>query len=79
VPGHGRLCGNDELVRQLEYIETTWERTVDHIAQGDSIEKTLADADYPQYSDVGTNLHAGNIKAMYKQIERSFNIEKLSI
>jgi cyclase len=61
VPGHGRLCGNEELARQLEYIETTWDRTVDHIAQGDSIEKALADADYPHYSEVGTNLHDGNI------------------
>lgn len=74
VPGHGHLCGNDELVRQLEYIETTWERTVDHIAQGDSIEETLTDADYPRYSDIGANLHAGNIKAMYKQIEKGLSI-----
>jgi cyclase len=76
VPGHGRLCGNEELARQLEYIETTWDRTVDHIAQGDSIEKALADADYPHYSEVGTNLHDGNIKAMYKQIKMGLTIRR---
>jgi cyclase len=40
VPGHGHLCGNDKLVRQLEYIETTWGRTAEHITRGDSLEKT---------------------------------------
>ena len=70
VPGHGPLLGNDELAGQLEYIETTWKRTEEHITQGDSIEDTLADADYPHYSDVGTNLHDGNIKAMYKQLKK---------
>lgn len=76
VPGHGHLCGTEGLVRQLEFIETTWERTADHVAQGDSIEETLVDADYPHYSDVGTNLHDGNIKAMYKQIKRGSTIQR---
>ena len=74
VPGHGHLCGNDEVVKQLAYIETTWRLTEDHIAQGDGLEDTLADADYPRYSEVGTNLHGGNIKAMYKQIKKGLTI-----
>ena len=74
VPGHGHLCGNDEVVKQLAYIETTWRRTEDHITQGDGLEDTLADADYPRYSEVGANLHDGNIKAMYKQIKKGFTI-----
>lgn len=69
VPGHGHLCGNEEVAKQLAYIETTWRRTEEHISQGHSIEETLADANYPRYSNVGTNLHDGNIKAMYKQIK----------
>ena len=76
VPGHGHLCGNDDLVGQLEYIETTWRRTEKHIAHGDSLEETLADTDYPHYSDVGTNLHDGNIKAMYKQIKKGSTIQR---
>jgi cyclase len=74
VPGHGHLSRSDELVRQLVYIESTWRRTEEHIAQGASIEDTLADTDYPQYSDVATNLHDGNIKAMYKQIKKGYKI-----
>lgn len=76
VPGHGHLCGNEELVRQLNYIKTTWERTEDHIAQGYDLEEILADPDYPHYSDLGTNLHDGNIKAMYKQIRKGSTIQK---
>jgi cyclase len=76
VPGHGHLCGMDDLIGQLDYIETTWRRTEEHIAQGDSIEDTLTDADYPYYSDVGVNLHAGNIKAMYKQIQKGLTLWK---
>jgi cyclase len=68
VPGHGHICDNEDLFKQLRYIENTWGRTEEHIAQGDTLEGTLADPDYPRYSDVGTNLHDGNIKAMYKQI-----------
>ena len=74
VPGHGHLCKNDEIVRQLDYIETTWRRTEGHLAEGDSIEDTLANKDYPRYSDVGMNLHNGNIKAIYRQIKKGFSI-----
>lgn len=31
VPGHGVLCGTDEVLKQLDYIQTTWERTAEHI------------------------------------------------
>lgn len=75
VPGHGHICGNEEVAGQLEYIETTWRRTEEHIARGDSLAETLADADYPRFSDVGANLHDGNIKAMYKQIRKGATIE----
>ena len=74
VPGHGYLCGNDEIDRQLNYIETTWKRTEEHFTQGDSIEDTLMDKDYPRYSELGANLHDGNIKAIYKQIKKGCSI-----
>jgi len=74
VPGHGYLCRNDEIDRQLEYIERTWRRTEEHFTQGDSIEDTLEDKDYPKYSELGANLHDGNIKAMYKQIKKGYTI-----
>jgi cyclase len=76
VPGHGHVCGNDEIFRQLDYIETTWRRTEEHFAKGDSIEDTLEDKDYPHYSELGANLHDGNIKAMYKQIKKGYTINK---
>jgi cyclase len=74
VPGHGHICGNDEIERQLVYIETTWRRTEEHYAQGDTIEDILVDKDYPHYSELGANLHDGNIKAIYKQIKKGYSI-----
>jgi cyclase len=73
MPGHGYLCGNDEINKQLVYIEATWERTADHLSQGHSIEETLADPDYPRYSELGANLHDGNIKKIYKQCKKELN------
>lgn len=74
IPGHGHICGNDEIAKQLDYIETTWRRTEDHSANGDGIEETLEDEKYPKYSELGANLHDGNIKAIYKQIKKGFKI-----
>jgi cyclase len=71
VPGHGILCTNDEITRQLGYIETTWERTAGHIQQGHSLEEALSDPDYPRYSDLGyEKLHPWNIKVIYRQLSK---------
>jgi cyclase len=70
VPGHGHLYGLDQLWGQLEYIESTWKRTEEHISLGHNIEEVLKDDGYPRYADLGTNLHDGNIKAIYKQIKK---------
>lgn len=71
VPGHGVLCGNEELLRQLAYIEATWERTAEHIAQGHSLEETINDPDYPRYSALGyEKLHPWNIKVIYQQLKK---------
>jgi cyclase len=69
VPGHGILCGNEEVLRQLKYIETTWERTAEHIALGHSVEEVLNDPGYPRYSALGfERLHPWNIKVVYQQL-----------
>jgi cyclase len=51
VPGHGLLCGKSEIAALLDYLETTWVRTADHLAQGHSIDEAVADANYPRYAE----------------------------
>ena len=70
VPGHGPLCDHREVSRQLDYLQTSWARTADHLAQGHSLEETIADPDYPIYSDRGSRLHTSNIKVMYRQLKK---------
>ena len=74
VPGHGSLCNIDEVERQLNYIEETWERTIEHIKQSDSLEETLKDPKYPVYSERGfEKLHPWNIKVIYQQLGKQMN------
>lgn len=74
VPGHGVLCSTDEVRRQLDYIETTWERTAEHIARGHSLEQTLNDTEYPVYAELGyEKLHPWNIKVTYQQIRKQIS------
>jgi len=71
VPGHGLLCGNEEVLKQLNYIETTWERTAEHIKKGHSLEEIQLDQDYPRYSERGyEKLHPWNIKVAYQQLKK---------
>jgi cyclase len=71
IPGHGLLCGNEEVYKQLDYIKMTWERTEEHIKKGHDLEETLADPNYPCYSDRGyKKLHPWNIKVTYQQLKR---------
>jgi cyclase len=71
VPGHGVLCGNEEVLRQLAYIETTWQRTAEHIAQGHSLDETINDPNYPCYSTLGyEKLHPWNITVIYQQLKK---------
>jgi cyclase len=71
VPGHGALCGKDEIIRQLEYIEKTWELTVEHIQQGHSLQQAVSDPRYPIYSERGyEKLHPWNIKVIYQQVSK---------
>ena len=71
VPGHGLLCNNKEVARQLAYIEATWTRTADHIAQGHTVEEALADPGYPRCGERGfERLHPWNIEVAYRQVKR---------
>ena len=71
VPGHGLLCGEDTIAGQLDYIETSWARTAEHIAQGNSLEEMLADPEYPIYPGLGAErLHTWNIKVMHRQLKK---------
>lgn len=71
VPGHGNLCDNDEVIRQLNYIEETWERTSEHIKNGHSLEVAINDPKYPVYSELGyEKLHPWNIKVTYQQLKK---------
>jgi cyclase len=71
VPGHGIVCDQEEVTRQLNYIQTSWARTADHLAQGHSLEEAMADPDYPIYSERGyERLHPWNIKVMYRQLKK---------
>ena len=76
VPGHGLLCNNDEVQRQLDYIETTWERTAEHIARGHTLEETMIDTEYPIYAEFGyEKLHPWNIKVTYQQLRKQIGQE----
>ena len=71
VPGPGRLCGNDEIIHQLEYFEKTWELTAEHIKLGHSLEQAIDDPKYPRYSELGyERLHPWNIKVVYQQLNK---------
>ena len=71
VPGHGVLCTNEEVYKQLEYIESTWNLTAKHIEMGHSLSEAVNDPDYPIYSARGyEKLHSWNIKVIYKQLEK---------
>jgi cyclase len=69
VPGHGALCDNDEVLKQLDYIKATWALTAEHLDKGHSLDETLVDPSYPVYAELGyEKLHPWNIKVIYQQL-----------
>ena len=71
VPGHGRLCGEAEVGALVDYLEGTWARTADHLAQGHGEEEAVADPGYPRYAEQAADrLHGANIRVMYAQLSR---------
>ena len=71
VPGHGILCGNEEVLGQLAYIERTWARTAEHITLGHSVEEAVGDPEYPRCAELGfERLHGWNIEVIYRQLKK---------
>jgi cyclase len=69
VPGHGSLCGDAGVAALLAYLEGTWGRTIDHLAQGHSEDEAAADPGYPRYAESGAErLHEANIRIVYRQL-----------
>ena len=69
VPGHGPLCDERAVHDMLGYLQGTWERTVDHIAQGHSADEATADARYPRYGEgAAERYHEANIRVVYAQL-----------
>jgi cyclase len=73
VPGHGRLCDENTVIGQLDYIERSWNLTLDHVTQGHSFEMILVDPHYPVYPGLGAErLHQWNIKVIYQQVSKIY-------
>jgi cyclase len=69
VPGHGLLCGEMEIAALVDYLETTWALTADHLAQSHSADEAVADPSYPRYAeDPDERFHEENIRFMYDQL-----------
>jgi cyclase len=69
VPGHGPVCGDAAVQEMLRYIQETWERTVDHVAQGHTADEAAADEGYPRYAEgAAERYHEANIRIVYGQL-----------
>ncbi|MBN1642677.1 MAG: MBL fold metallo-hydrolase [Anaerolineae bacterium] len=69
VPGHGPLCGEAGVRAMLAYVEGTWARTIEHLAQGHSADEAAADPGYPRYADgAAERYHELNIRTVYAQL-----------
>jgi cyclase len=69
IPGHGVMCGGAEIIALREYLQETWNLTIEHIRQGHSPEETVAYPAYPRFAEQKyERLHQANIRYMYKQL-----------
>lgn len=68
VPGHGLLCGEAEIAALVNYLEVTWTRTADHLAQGHSEDEAAADPSYPRYGEGPAERYEENIRLMYTKL-----------
>jgi len=71
VPGHGVLCGKAEVTALVDYLETAWALTADHLAHGHSEDEAIADPNYPRYGEGTTERLHENIRVMYAQLVSS--------
>ena len=51
LPGHGTLCGLEEINLLRDYLSKTWDRTREHVLAGRELDEILADKDYPRPAD----------------------------
>jgi cyclase len=71
IPGHGVMCGEAEIITLREYLQSTWERTVDHIRLGHRANEIATAPGYPRFpGEKYESLHQANIRYMYKQLTR---------
>jgi cyclase len=69
VPGHGLLCGKAEIEALRAYYHETWARTIDHLAQGHSVDEAAADPGYPRYAESAADrYHETNIRLVYESL-----------
>jgi cyclase len=72
LPGHGTICTEFEIAILKDYLTDTWQRTSDPIAQGHTLEETLADPDYLRDDTwLRENLYQPNIEFMYQQLSET--------
>jgi cyclase len=71
VPGHGLLCGEMEIAALVEYLESTWALTSDHVARNHTADEAVADPSYPRFpEDPEERFHEENIRSMYDQLSK---------
>jgi cyclase len=71
VPGHGPLCGDAAITSMIDYLQETWLRTVDHLAQGHTADEAAQDPEYPRYAEGSAErYHEANIRVIYEQLMR---------
>ena len=73
VPGHGPLCGIDEVAKLRRYLGETWEWTKAQLQTGRSIEEFVSDVSSPQYGeqDKRDERREQNIRVMADQIKKN--------
>lgn len=73
VPGHGPLCGGDEIIELRDYLEKTWQWTKAQLQAGRSLAEIAADTSAPQCGDKDepSGRRAQNIRVMAEQISRN--------
>lgn len=66
LPGHGPICGLEEVKLLRKYLDDTWKRTREHLLAGMTLEETLADTAYLRPEGWGREeLFESNIEVMY--------------
>lgn len=69
IPGHGVMCGDNEMIALRQYLQETWDLTQEHIRQKHDIDKAAADPAYPRFAEQKyERLHQANIRYIYRQI-----------